>query len=542
MCAKIRRGKAEEQKQTETRAQTEALFTWCEKENMLGAPVQPVFDANPELVPEASAFKKLSDEEEIALRKAEQAALLAARNKEAASTSSASRATSGLDAANGNSDDSSSTTARGDGGGDVTQRLQARMGSFSSMKGGFGSASEQQHMGEASKQDFMKMLETTLGGSGSTGSGAKFSGSGNRKPPAVRDKSGVGLRKSSTGRDFKGSNVRDVAGSAGVGARTAEGGPGAEASSPVPPPSPKLASVVLKKGMSSKLRALLGSSSKQASKLSTLIVDETAQPPKDAKPAGASAAASPSRAKDKTAPVVTFEASTTSTASTKGSGGSKGGPQPPSQGLSSLMAAASDDAMLQALRERSLRDSSALGSRSFHGQSPTTSGGGGGHNYQQQHPALRRMLSRASVGGNSSHASSHGSGLTRNLSVASVPTSSLHHSSHGSHESHGGGGGGGGPPPRAGAGLLGGRERTFSRTSSVASMQGFGRTRTSSGNNNSSNGSSSGSSSFGASLRASFSSRKASVSGDAFTVEGAPPSRPAKSDETKSIRESISHV
>jgi hypothetical protein len=173
--------------------------------------------------------------------------------------------------------------------------------------------------------------------------------------------------------------------------------------------------------------------------------------------------------------------------------------------LSSLMSAASDDAKLQALRERSLRDSSALGG-SFHGQSPTSGG-------NQQHPALRRMLSKAAMG--SMSGSSHG--LMRNSSVASISTS--HHGP----ES-------GGPPPRAGAGMLGGRERTFSRTSSVASMQGFGRNRTSSG----------GSGSIGAVLRASFSPRTASVSSDASAVAW-PPSRPVKSDDS-SKRETISHI
>jgi hypothetical protein len=273
----------------------------------------------------------------------------------------------------------------------------------------------------------------------------------------------------------------------------------------LPPPllPAKPAVVVLKKGMSAKLRALLGGSSSQASALSGLVVDETARLPP------AAAAPSP-RARDK-APVRGVAPAASPLALAAGpavpGGGGGGGRQ---LGLSGLLAAAGDDARLQALRERSIREGADGGG-----------GGEGAHSLSaagSQHPALRRMLSKASVTGKTS------GGLGRQASVASLqPPGGMGRSGSSGHH-----GSGGGPPPRAGAGWLGGRERTFSRTASVASMHGFGAPRGS-----------------GGTPRGNPAPRTTSVSGSDSVAW--PPTRPVGSDAspkeaTRASRASLSHV
>ena len=309
----MKRGKDEEAKQSASRAQTEALFTWCEKEDMLGAPVHPVFDADPELVPEASAFKKLSDEEEIALRKAEQAALLAARNKEAADSAGAE------DRKDASSKD-----------GNAVGKLQNRSGSSQSKNeasgAGGNNSNGSQQMGKSSKKDFMKLLETTLGGGGGPGG------------PKVPKGGGVGSK-------------------GGGGFKLPPGGSAAGRKNPAaaahdPHASDKVTAVVLTKGMSAKMRALLEGNHQHASTLSDLIVDATKHPEalspfaKDKAP-GAGRALPTSL---KTGSATSESASSTSDgkAGSKWSALSK---RRQTQGLSSLMSAASDDSKLQGLRQ-----------------------------------------------------------------------------------------------------------------------------------------------------------------------------------------------
>ena len=403
----MKRGKDEEAKQSASRAQTEALFTWCEKEDMLGAPVHPVFDADPELVPEASAFKKLSDEEEIALRKAEQAALLAARNKEAADSAGA--------------EDGKDTSSKD---GNAVGKLQNRFGSSESKNeasgAGGNSSSGSQQMGKSSKKDFMKLLETTLGGGGGPG--------GPKVPKGGR---GVGSK-------------------GGGGFKLPPGGSAAGRKNPAaaahdPHASDKVTAVVLTKGMSAKMRALLEGNHQHASTLSDLIVDATKHPEalspfaKDKAP-GAGRALPTSL---KTGSATSESASSTSDgkAGSKWSALSK---RRQTQGLSSLMSAASDDSKLQGLRQRSLKDANAA-------KNKQTSAGAAG----SQPLKLRAVLGKNAVAGQL------GKGGLSKLSSAAGTTALSSSSSFQSPAN---------------------RERNFSRTPGGAgSMQGFGRNRNNGG-------------------------------------------------------------
>jgi len=367
--------------------------------------VHPVFDADPELVPEASAFKKLSDEEEIALRKAEQAALLAARNKEAADSAGA--------------EDGKDTSSKD---GNAVGKLQNRFGSSESKNeasgAGGNSSSGSQQMGKSSKKDFMKLLETTLGGGGGPGG------------PKVPKGGGVGSK-------------------GGGGFKLPPGGSAAGRKNPAaaahdPHASDKVTAVVLTKGMSAKMRALLEGNHQHASTLSDLIVDATKHPEalspfaKDKAP-GAGRALPTSL---KTGSATSESASSTSDgkAGSKWSALSK---RRQTQGLSSLMSAASDDSKLQGLRQRSLKDANAA-------KNKQTSAGAAG----SQPLKLRAVLGKNAVAGQL------GKGGLSKLSSA-AGTTALSSSSFQSPAN---------------------RERNFSRTPGGAgAMQGFGRNRNNGG-------------------------------------------------------------
>jgi hypothetical protein len=203
--------------------------------------------------------------------------------------------------------------------------------------------------------------------------------------------------------------------------------------------------VVLTKGMSAKMRALLEGNHQHASTLSDLIVDATKHPEalspfaKDKAP-GAGRALPTS--------LKTGSATSESTSSTSdGKAGSKWSAlskRRQTQGLSSLMSAASDDSKLQGLRQRSLKDANAA-------KNKQTSAGAAG----SQPLKLRAVLGKNAVAGQL------GKGGLSKLSSAAGTTALSSSSSFQSPAN---------------------RERNFSRTPGGAgAMQGFGRNRNNGG-------------------------------------------------------------
>mmetsp|Transcript_28968 Transcript_28968/g.37392 ORF Transcript_28968/g.37392 Transcript_28968/m.37392 type:complete len:1202 (+) Transcript_28968:1-3606(+) len=229
---KVKRMKAEVEKNTETREKLTQCYDWCKDNDMYGKAVVPVFDESPVLEVESSAYKKLTDEEEVALRNAEKAALLASRQE--ADKGSSNKNNNDNNGNGGDKDIGQSGHGEGSGG-----RRSSRAASISQRKsvsgGGFG-------MRKGAKKDFMALLDSTLGGkTGDEGGG--------KGPQRTKSRGGLfgGKKKANNG----------------------DGSSPSVSAPPKPKPKPQ---VVLKKGTSTKLAELLKSKNSIGHMLSEVIV------------------------------------------------------------------------------------------------------------------------------------------------------------------------------------------------------------------------------------------------------------------------------